>query len=164
MTFVWMSASFCYYLISYQLKYIQGSIWTNGIISSTSEGCAYASSGILVNRLGLKKILCFAYALAILGMGCLVIFQPPGDEQFILSLLILGSKFGVSACFNLAYVGNQMLFPIQIVATSYGICNVFSRCATIAAPGVAEIKPEWVSEWIFVIVCIIAFVASLSIR
>ena len=70
----------------------------------------------------------------------------------------------MSACFNLAYVGNQMLFPIQIVATSYGICNVFSRCATIAAPGVAEIKPEWVSEWIFVIVCSIALVASLNIR
>ena len=74
MTFVWMSASFCYYLISYQLKYIQGSLWTNGIISGASEGCAYALSGILVNQLGLKKILCFAYALAILGMGCLVIF------------------------------------------------------------------------------------------
>ena len=164
MAFVWTSASFNYYLISFQLKYIQGSIWTNGIISSTSEGVAYALSGILLEKLGLKFILICSYVVAILGMGGLVIFQPPGDQQLLLSLLILGSKFGVSACFNLAYVGNQFLFPISIVATSYGICNVFSRFATIAAPGIAEIKPESISEWVFVSVCVLAFVASLNLR
>lgn len=57
-----------------------------------------------------------------------------------------------------------MLFPISIVATSYGICNVFSRVLTIAAPSVAEIKPESISEWIFVVVCGLSFLASLNLR
>ena len=37
MILVWLSASFCYYLISYQLKYLKGDIFTNGIVSSVSE-------------------------------------------------------------------------------------------------------------------------------
>ena len=37
MILVWLSASFCYYLISYQLKYLRGDIFVNGLTSSVSE-------------------------------------------------------------------------------------------------------------------------------
>ena len=48
MVILWFAASFCYYLISYQLKYIKGDMYTNGLVSGSSELIAYAISGILL--------------------------------------------------------------------------------------------------------------------
>lgn len=73
MTCVWLAASFCYYLISYQLKYIKGDIFVNGIVSSLSECCAYALSGVFMKAVGIKNQLLVSYALAILGMVCLIV-------------------------------------------------------------------------------------------
>jgi hypothetical protein len=78
--------------------------------------------------------------------------------------MILGGKFGISQAFNIAYLGNQELFPTAIVATSYGICNIFSRVTTIFAPYAAEIKPESVSEWLFVAVAGLAMFASANLK
>ena len=63
----------------------------------------------------------------------------------------MGAKFGIAACFNLVYVANQHLFPLIAVATSFGVCNVVSRIVTIFAPDVAEMKPETISMWSFII-------------
>ena len=136
MVMIWLSASFGYYLISYQLKYIRGDIYLNGIVSSTSELFAYGLSGWLLQKLGIKKTLSFAYAVAMVGMFSLI--ATTTDNKFWLSLFILGSKFGVSAAFNVAYVGNYALFPVNMVATTMGICNIVSRVATIFAPYIAE--------------------------
>jgi len=143
MIMVWLSASFCYYLISYQLKYIKGNLYINGLVSSSSEICAYALSGVLMKLLGVKYILILSYTLAISGMMCLIMINT--QDQIWLSFFILGSKFGISSAFNVAYLGNQILFPMSIMAASYGICNVFSRIITIMSPYVAEVKPEAVS-------------------
>ena len=72
MVMVWVSASFCYYLISYQLKYIKGDIFTNGIVSSISECIAYGVSGILYTKMGIKNVLILSYALTIGGMYLLI--------------------------------------------------------------------------------------------
>ena len=77
---------------------------------------------------------------------------------------MLGTKFGISCAFNTAYCANNLVFPVTIVSTSYGICNMFSRLATIAAPYVAEITPEWVPRAIFCAVLATAFVASCVLR
>jgi len=73
MIMVWVSASFCYYLIQYQLKYIKGDLYINGLVSSFSEVCAYTLSGILMKALGIKNILVLSYALAITGMMSLIL-------------------------------------------------------------------------------------------
>ena len=76
----------------------------------------------------------------------------------------MGSKFGISSVFNLVYLGNTQIFPTSIVATTYGVCGVFARVFTIFAPYVAEITPESVPQWIYVIICLIAAAASLRLK
>ena len=61
-------------------------------------------SGILIEKIGIKPTLVISYVIAILGMGALILVDP--ESQFLLCLFILGSKFGVSQAFNVAYVGN----------------------------------------------------------
>ena len=72
-------------------------------------------------------------------MLCLTLIRT--KEQVFISLFILGSKFGVSQLFNLAFIGNTFLFPLPLVATSFAICNVISRCFLMLAPYIAEIDP-----------------------
>jgi hypothetical protein len=72
MSMVWLSASFCYYLISYQLKFLQGDLYTNGISSSSSEIVAYCLSGLLYKKLGLKLTLALSYLIGFAGMTSLI--------------------------------------------------------------------------------------------
>ena len=76
-------------------------------------------------------------------MLSLVIFTDA--SQLFLALFILGSKYGVAQVFNLAYVGNQYLFDISLVSTTFAIGNFFARFTTIFAPFIAELKPETIS-------------------
>ena len=80
------------------------------------------------------------------------------------SLFVLGSKYGISSAFNLCYLGNNFLFPVSILATSYGVCNIFARLITIGAPYFAELKPIEISQFTFVAFAVFAMLASLLIR
>ena len=54
MTIIWISGSFCYYLIAYELKYIRGNMYINGLISSFSELAGNIVSWILFEKIGVK--------------------------------------------------------------------------------------------------------------
>ena len=101
---------------------------------------AYMLSGLLVSKIGLKNTLVMSYSMAVIGMLALIFYS--GQSQFLLGLFIIGSKYGISQAFNLAYFGNSYLFPITTVATAFAICNVPARIMTIFAPYVGELKPE----------------------
>lgn len=66
--------------------------------------------------------------------------------------------------FNLAYLGNMLLFPTSLVASSYGICNLFARAGTIFAPFIAELKPESIAQFIFLIIIGLSLLAAQLIR
>ena len=74
MVILWLSSSFGYYLIGYQLKYIKGDIYLNGIISTVSELVAYAFSGFIFSKLGFKNTVFIAYMIAIAGMDGLILY------------------------------------------------------------------------------------------
>lgn len=140
---VWLSASFCYYLIGYQLKFIKGDLYANGISSSSSEIVAYCLSGLVYKKLGLKLTLSLSYLVGFAGMMSLILVKT--DNQYWIALFVLGSKFGISSVYNIAYIGNTEIFSISVVATSFGVCNLVSRLATIFSPFVAELQPESIS-------------------
>ena len=91
---MWISASFCYYLIAYQLKYIKGDTFTNGLVSSGSECLAYVVSGLIFKIIGLKATLGLSYTISLIGMLSLILVKT--ENKALLSLFVLGSKFGVS--------------------------------------------------------------------
>jgi nitrate/nitrite transporter NarK len=159
MTIVLVACSFDYYLIGYELKYIRGDIYINGIVSSTAEIFAYIFSGALYMKIGMKNTLCLSFIIAVAGMMALLLTTT--DDEYWLSLFILCGKFGISSSFNIAFIGTYYLFPPNIVATALGIENISSRVATIFAPYVAELTPRWISKWVFVGLAVLALVASL---
>ena len=73
MTIIWSSASFTYYLISYQMKYLKGDLWINGLMSSMSEAVANTLAVILFSCFGLSRVMSVSFLTALIGMLCLII-------------------------------------------------------------------------------------------
>ena len=44
------------------------------------------------------------------------------------------ARFGIASAFAGVYIGNAILFPEILIGASLGLCNLFSRIATILAP------------------------------
>ena len=72
--FLWVVASFDYFLINFQLKYIEGDVYVNTIVSSVSEVCAYIISGALYEIIGPKISFVASFIIAIIGSVFYIIF------------------------------------------------------------------------------------------
>jgi hypothetical protein len=105
--------------------------------------------------MGLKKVLISSFCLSFVGMLLLIIYSQSAG-QIMISLFIFGTKFGISSTCNMAYLGNSILFPTEVLSISFGACNLFARVSTILAPFVAELKPEAVSQRIFCTIVMLA--------
>lgn len=160
MIVMWTASSFCYYFITFFLKYIPGNIYVNTSISSISEIIAYVFSGSLMKILGTKVSYLIAWAVAILGGVLMVCFS---NVDAAMGVFVLLSKFGVSFSFNNSYLATPMMFPVSLTATAFGLCNMVARLSTILSPVVAEF-PFPSPMIVFTIVCIIAFVLTFFLR
>ena len=74
---------------------------------------ASVTTGLSLYYFGLKYSLVMSFALAACGMLCLTFIDTL--NQLLLALFILGSKYGVSQVFNMAYLGNVRIFPTSLV-------------------------------------------------
>ena len=74
-TSVWVSASFCYYLLGVLSKYIKGDIFITAITCSIGDILAYITSGLIMKFIGLKFTLILCYIISIIGMTCYTIFD-----------------------------------------------------------------------------------------
>jgi len=135
MIVMWTASSFDYYFITFFLKYIPGNIYVNTSISSISEIIAYCFSGSLMKILGIKMSYLIAWVIATTG-GILMICFSGSDAA--MGVFVLLSKFGVSFAFNNSYLATPKMFPVQLTATAFGLCNVVARIFTIGAPVVSE--------------------------
>ena len=162
MTIIWMTNSFCYYLISYQQKYLNGNLFVNISLSSIAEPIAYLSSGYLRHKTSLKVVFVFAYIISSLGMILLTFVDT--SSVSLLAFFILLSKYGLAFSMNMEYIANVQLFPITIVGTSFGITNFFARSLTIFAPYAAEIKPLEISQFIYFVLNLSALIAAVFIK
>jgi len=130
--FLWVASAFNYYLINFQLKYIDGDIYTNTIVSSVSEVTAYLISGALYEKIGTRVSFIGSFIIAIVGSILLITFDGEKYKDFV-PLFVLGSKFGISGSFNVVYLANG-LFPPLYSSTTFGLCNFFARLASMLAP------------------------------
>jgi hypothetical protein len=130
--FLWVASAFNYYLINFQLKYIDGDIYTNTIVSSVSEVTAYLISGALYEKIGTRVSFIGSFLIAIVGSIFLITLDGEKYKAFV-PIMVLGSKFGISGSFNVVYLANG-LFPPLYSSTTFGLCNFFARLASMLAP------------------------------
>ena len=131
MLFLWIASAFDYFLINFQLKYIEGDIYINTIVSSVSEVCAYVLSGAVYGIIGPKISFVVSYIIAIIGSIFYIIFGT--SAKSLVPVMILGAKFGIAGAFNCVWMANT-LFPSQYASTTLGLFNAFARLSSMLAP------------------------------
>ena len=72
MCLAWLTCTFNYFLITFQLKYFQGSIGVNMAVSGGSEMAGYIISGWAIGKIGVKRTLLISFALSTIG-GALIL-------------------------------------------------------------------------------------------
>ena len=137
LSFVWTASAFNYYLINFLLKSIKGDVFVNITVASASEIVAYILGGIAYQKVGIHLTLSVAFTISCLGSITLLIWQ---SHTALVPFMIMATRFGVSATFNICYLANAQLFPAIFAGTAIGICNIFAKTSTIIAPLLAEVK------------------------
>ena len=164
MAILWLSSSYGYYLMQFQLKYVKGDLFLNGMFTAFSEMSAMIFSAIIFRIVGFKKALVISFMISIAAQSILILYQENGHSNLVFSILMLFSMFGVASALNLSWIGNNTLFPASMKATSFGICSVFARMFSMGAPLFAELKPVTISQFTFIGLCLTAAIASVFIR
>jgi hypothetical protein len=162
MTFIWSYTSFCYYMLNLFIRYLYGDIFTNSITAAVADCTGIFLSVFILKVVGFKKSLSFSYFLSALGLFCMIVVDT--RSQWWISVFLLTSKLGIGASFNLLYVGNYLLFPVSMLATSLGICNLFARMFTVPSSFVAELKPEFVPMAFYVVFNLFCMFLTLSLK
>jgi hypothetical protein len=75
MTIMWSCVSFCTYLLHFQLKYLQGSIFTNNNYCAISDAIAVMCGGCIYSKFGLKITYYLSYVLSIIGGGGILLLE-----------------------------------------------------------------------------------------
>ena len=138
MIYTWSTLSFGYFLVNFELKYLQGDIYLNAYSSSVAEIIAKLTGGCVLVKFGLKPIFAFCFLIAFIGSLSLI-FVTEADD-WIISFLVMVAKFGISMGWVGAYMGMILLFKTTLVGAAMGYCNVLCRLAAMAAPMVAELE------------------------
>jgi len=154
--FIWLLSSFNFYLITFYLKNIPGSIYTNSIVFAFADIIAFASSGMILKYFLISQGLCFSYGLSLIGGIVYLIFKSREMQYpWLIPLLVCVCRIGGSMSFNIGYISVARLFPTKYTATVFGIVNLVSHIITVGAPMVAEL-PEPIP---FAVFCSNAFLA-----
>ena len=93
--------------------------------------------------------------------GCAVT-SSSGESEVLYAFFVLLSKFGICITFNMNYIATQRLFPSVVLATVFGITNVFARFTTVLAPMIAEWEEPYPMA-IFSIISLLCFVVAFKL-
>jgi hypothetical protein len=104
--------------------------------------------------------------MALLGGACLggvlIVFLGENNEN-LMPVMVTLAKGGIKVSLDLCYLGNSLTFPAIFAGTTFGICNIFGKVATIVSPVLAEVRPP-APMIVFSVVTAIGTVVPIFIR
>lgn len=83
-------------------------------------------------------------------------------DKYIIPIFVLITRFGINSAFTLCYIITADYFPSIVSSRVFGICNLFSRFATILSPMIAELAPP-LPMMLYSLVCSITMISSLGL-
>ena len=162
MSFIWLSASFCYYLIL-TLVNTFSKVYITGLTSSFSEMLAYVVAGVSYERVGVKVSLISLFGLSTIGGILILLFGLKHQDSASFFIYFLVAKFGISGAFSILFVSNSYFFPTLFAATALGICNFLARIFSAFSFVISELD-EPTPMIIFTIFCILSVFAAILLQ
>ncbi|XP_053186672.1 organic cation/carnitine transporter 2-like [Scomber japonicus] len=130
--FIWMSVAMVFYGLSLNTSNLNGNVYLNCFISAAIDIATYVASWLLVNRAP-RPTLLFT-TLMFCGIMLLIIMLVLEDMQFMIQVLALVGKIGVSAAYCLIYVFFTELMPTVVRNMGLGVTSTAARIGTIICP------------------------------
>mmetsp|Transcript_38691 Transcript_38691/g.28051 ORF Transcript_38691/g.28051 Transcript_38691/m.28051 type:complete len:212 (+) Transcript_38691:929-1564(+) len=159
LSYIWLSISFNFYLISFQMKYFPGNLFTNTYAAGIADLLGYLFGGVIYRKCGLRKSLITCYIFSFIG-SMLIIFL---NDSSWMSTFVLITKFGITSSFCILFLSIVDVFPTLFTATAFGICNFFARIGTIFSPSLAEVD-EPIPMATCASMCLLGAIVSFSLR
>jgi hypothetical protein len=145
MTVIWSFSSFAFFLVPFYLNQMEADIYYLSLATETAEFIASVAC-LYITQMPLKRALFFCLILVSCGsLGISIIGENKGEmkDNMMSAGLILITNMGVVAAFDIAYLINAKLFPTTVLATAFGVCNIFGRAVSIGSPLMARIPAPW---------------------
>ncbi|XP_069952101.1 organic cation transporter protein-like [Cherax quadricarinatus] len=137
MFFSWFVCSLVYYGLSSNSTSLSGNIFVNFIATMLVEIPSFIFTFYVIDRLGRKASLSFVFLLG--GVACIVSgFIPEGNNWLVVVLSLLG-KFGISAAFAIVYIYSAEIFPTEYRSVGVGTCSMCARAGGILAAFIASL-------------------------
>lgn len=172
---MWTQASFNQFLLSAQMKYLEGNIFINFYIFGAAGILAVIIGGCVYSTYGLKFSFLISFSMSIIGsIGMLLIqtktfnfenqlLRDKFDEN-LMPVLILVLKMGIIMSFivttQVSFTDDR-IFPSNKRNTSVGTCGMIARSITIVAPIVNE-WPAPIPLFILLGFSVIGMITSLT--
>ena len=138
-TVIWVSVTFNYYMINFQVKYFPGSFDVNTIAMFGSDIPFCLLAGFLISILQTRTVFMIFHTIQIFASLTVLAFIDPDNPGLAFPFLIALARGGVIATFVTVWVAHPKMFPTLFAVTSMGISNIFSRSIVILAPMIAEV-------------------------
>lgn len=163
MAVIWSFGSFAFFFVPYYLSAMKANIYYLSLATELAEFLASVVCVFITRIIDLRKALLIC-CLTVCSGSIIMIFVTGSEDSgsmkdnLLPAGLIMLTNMAVVIAFDVAYLVNAELFPTIVLATAYGVCNVFSRAISITSPMVAKaINPPFP----LIILAVFAFLSGM---
>ena len=129
----WITNTLVYYGISFNTDRLAGDPYLIFFLSSIAEGLAYVACEFTLERFGRKWP--YFINMAIAGVSLLSVAFVPDSLAWLVTVLALIGKFGISFTFNTVYVVTAEKYPTSIRNSAVSICSGLSSVGGLSKMG-----------------------------
>lgn len=144
---VWMFCAHTYFGINQYVGRLQGSIYTNVMISAASH--IPVNIITVVAAIYVKRKQCVIAYFCVVAISLLLFIVIPSESQAVSVAFALIGVAVAHYAFVLLYLYTAEVFPTVIRNSAMGLASMFARFGGFIAPFVVNIGIEWVSILIF---------------
>ncbi|XP_069946237.1 organic cation transporter protein [Cherax quadricarinatus] len=137
MFFCWVVCTLVYYGLSSTTISLGGNIFVNFIAMMLVEIPSYVFTFLVLDRLGRKASLSFMFLLG--GVTCFISGFIHEGSYWLVVVLSLFGKFGISAAFAVVFIFSTEIFPTECRSVGVGACSMCARLGGILAPFIASL-------------------------
>jgi MFS transporter, OCT family, solute carrier family 22 (organic cation transporter), member 4/5 len=125
----WITNTLVYYGISFHTDRLAGDPYLNFFLSSIAEGLSYVACEFMLEKFGRKWP--YSINMALAGVTLLCVAFVPDSLAWLVTVLALIAKFGISFTFNTVYIVTAEMYPTSIRNSIVSICAGLSSVGGI---------------------------------
>lgn len=160
---LYMTCPFCYYMLTFNIKYFPGDIYTNQIVNSVAEAIGNGPLLILIKYLfTFKTAFQITFVSCVISFTCIILCIQYNWVRFI-PWAVLMTKASVAVPNALTFVTIPEYFEPQFAGLVLSVVNILGRINNAATPMIAEL-PEPVPILVCIFFCVMAFFSVTMLR